>query len=259
MTAIIKTEGIGYRKKGVSILGGIDWEVQPGEHWAIVGPNGSGKTTLLQLVNGYLWPNQGTISIFGQKLGTVDVRELRKKIGWVSSSILPMLRMEDESWRIVVTGKFGALAMYEEISTGDKEMAMRILAAHNSEQLAMKPFGLLSQGEKQRILISRALMAEPELLILDEPCTGLDLRAREDLLSYIQGMSNTSHAPTLVLVTHHTEEIVPSINKTLLLADGRVVAQGNKKDVLHSERLSQAYGLKIQLSWASGRPWTQVI
>ena len=257
--SIVQIDNVHYRRNGSDILQEINWQVNEGEHWAILGPNGSGKTTLLQLLNGYIWPSSGGIHVLNRKLGTIDVRELRQKIGWLSSSILPLLHQHNESWEIVVTGKYGALAMYEEIQEEDKERAFEILTIQKSDHLARKPFGLLSQGEKQKILMCRALMANPKLLIMDEPCTGLDIRAREDLLTHIAHLCTLSQAPTIIYVTHHTEEIIPAISKALLISEGRVVAQGEKEDTLNSSVLSEIFGLPIQLEWLDERPWTQIV
>jgi iron complex transport system ATP-binding protein len=257
--SIVNLSNVNYRRNGSDLLQGINWQVKKGEHWAVLGPNGSGKTTLLQLLNGYIWPSSGDIHVLNRKLGTIDVRELRQKIGWLSSSILPLLHQHNESWKIVVTGKFGALAMYEEIQDEDRERAFEILSIQKSEHLACKPFGLLSQGEKQKVLMCRALMANPELLIMDEACTGLDIRAREDLLTHIAHLCSSPEAPTIIYVTHHTEEIIPSISKALLISEGKVIAQGDKEDTLKSSVLSKIFGLPIQLEWVNERPWTHIM
>jgi iron complex transport system ATP-binding protein len=258
MALLLGMESVSYYRDGKPILQNVHWQVEQGSHWAILGRNGSGKTTLLQLINGYIWPSLGSIELLGKRFGTFDIREMRKKIGWVSQAILSMIHPQDESWKVVVTGKYGALTMYEEIEDTDRQMALDLLTKQGSIQLADKPFGLLSQGEKQKILIARALMANPFLLILDEPCSGLDLKAREELLQDVELLASENKGITIFYVTHHTEEIMPSIQNVLLIAEGRIATVGDKKQFLSPQVLSELFGVPLQIEWNQDRPWTRM-
>jgi iron complex transport system ATP-binding protein len=258
MTLLLGMQSVSYFRNGKPILQDIDWQVEKGSHWVILGRNGSGKTTLLQLINGYIWPSTGSMELFGKRFGTFDIREMRRKVGWVSQAILSMIHTQDETWKVVVTGKYGALTMYEETPEADRQMALALLEKQGTIHLADKSFQLLSQGEKQKILISRALMANPSLLILDEPCSGLDLKAREELLQSVERLASENKEITIFYVTHHTEEIMPSIQNALLISEGRITAAGDKKQILCPQVLSELFEIPVQIEWDQGRPWTRM-
>lgn len=250
------------------ILQHIDWQVRPGEHWTIAGLNGSGKTTLLNMINGYIWPTYGTISVLGKPFGTVDLRQLRRSIGWVSSHLQEQLPGGETGLRIVLSGKFASHGLYEQPTEDDVARAYGIMDELGCRHVADRPYRTCSQGEKQRLLIARALMASPALLILDEPCNGLDLFAREQLLqsitrlggqvNYRSGKQGNSTSPTLLYVTHYLEEIMPIFRHTLLLREGQVFFAGPTQEALQTERLQQFFGVSVEVTWRDGRPWIQI-
>lgn len=242
-------------RSGKEILRGISWRVNPGQHWAVVGANGSGKTTLLLLLAGYLWPTRGAVTVLGKRFGQVDLRELRKRIGWVGSFLQEQIPPGQRPLDLIVGGKFASIGVFHTPSAADYEkargLAQRLGCAHVME----RPYGVLSQGEKQRVLIARALMCDPRLLILDEPCSGLDLVAREDLLASLNDLGGSQGGPTLVLVTHHLEEIMPVFSHVLLLKDGRGLAQGPKDRVLTAQNLEAAFRIAMDVQRRDGRFW----
>lgn len=237
------------------ILDGIDWEIQPGNHWVVLGANGSGKTTLLQLLAGYLWPTEGTITVLGERFGHTDLRELRKKIGWVGSFLEMQIPSTQKPLDLIVSGKFASIGIFEIPSREDYEAARHVASRLGCERILRSPYGVLSQGEKQRLLIARALVHHPRLLILDEPCSGLDLAAREDLLRTLDEMGHADNAPTMILVTHHLEEIIPVFSRVLLLKEGRCIGKGNKETLLSSEVLDAVFGIPLDIHRARGRYW----
>lgn len=240
-------------ERGAVILERIDWCVKRGEHWVILGPNGSGKTSLLSALTGYLPPTAGTISVLGESYGRTDWRELRMRVGIVSSAIQQMMPAHEAALETVMSGKRAMIGLWGEDAPGDRTRAAEILRRVEAEALGERPWRFLSQGERQRILIGRALMASPELLILDEPCAGLDPVAREQFLGFMERLSRDRKAPTLVLVTHHVEEIMPGFSHVLVLKAGRVLASGSKDRVMTSETLSQAFGAPVRLGREHGR------
>lgn len=259
---IVEVTGVSYRREQSAILQDIDWSVKPGEHWVMMGVNGSGKTTLLNLITGYLWPTKGKIAVLGHAFGQVDLRELRKSIGWVSSSLGERFFQavpSEVALDVVVSGKFASMGLYTDVTEHDRGEALTLMDSFGCASLAAKPFRLLSQGEKQRVLLARAWMAKPQLLILDEPCTGLDVYAREQLLSAISQLGTEPNGPTLLYVTHHAEEVLPVFSHVLLLQGGQVVSAGPKDRVLTSDSLSRAFGIEVAVSWQNSRPWVAVI
>lgn len=221
------------------LLKNINWSIKSGEHWAIYGLNGAGKTMLLNMLNGYIFPSQGELKVLGKTVGQYDMRKLRKSIGWVSTSIQEKFHDYSTAMDIVMSGKFATVDLYDEITEEDLNHAKECLKQLDGLHLADREYRTFSQGEKQRILIARGLMAKPELLILDEPCTGLDIIAREQLLDIIRDLSQDENAPTLIYVTHHTEEILPNFSHTLLLKNGQVYSSGLTDEVLSEENLSE--------------------
>ncbi len=224
-----------------------------GEHWVILGANGSGKTSLLSAVTGYLTPTAGAICVLGRRYGRSDWRELRKKIGLVSSSIRQMMAPGELALETVISGKYAMIDFWGRPTRSDRSQARSILGQIECEHLAARPWGILSQGERQRLLIGRALTAKPRLLILDEPCAGLDPAAREHFLQFIEKLGRRKDAPTLVLVTHHVEEIVPVFSHALILKSGRTLAIGKKSQVLKGRLLSEAFATRMRLEKHRGR------
>ena len=240
------------------ILKNVSWRVERGEHWVILGANGSGKTSLLSAITGYLTPTNGEISLLGQRYGESDWRELRKRIGIVSSAVRQMMANEEPALDSVISGKYAMIDFWGRATADDRRRARRILAQIECVHLAERPWQVLSQGERQRVLIGRALMAEPQLLILDEPCAGLDPAAREHFLQFLQRLGRQPAAPSIVLVTHHVEEIMPVFSQVLILKNGRVLAAGRKSSVLTTKFLSNAFMGRLKLK-SSQRRYSLVV
>lgn len=255
MKHVIELEQVSWSREGKAILKQINWKVKSGEHWAVLGLNGSGKTTLLNMLNGYIWPSQGAISVLGQRFGTVDIRELRKMIGWVSSSFQERIRPNDSAQEVVISGKYASIGLFVQPTEADGEAAVQLMEELGCGHLVDRKYQTCSQGEKQKLLIARALMAKPKLLILDEPCTGLDFLSRENLLSSIHTLTTKKDIPTMIYVTHHTEEILPVFSHTLLLRQGQIFGQGETGQVLHSETMSSFFETKVKVDWREGRAY----
>jgi iron complex transport system ATP-binding protein len=251
--AILSVAGLHIERSGTVIIDDISWGVARGQHWVILGANGSGKTSLLSALTGYLMPTEGEISLLGKRYGESDWRELRKRIGIVSSSVRQMMADNEPALETVASGKYAMIDFWGEISRAEKRDALKLLRQVECEYLAERPWSVLSQGERQRVLIGRALMARPRVLILDEPCAGLDPAAREHFLQFIQRLGTHRNAPTLVLVTHHVEEIMPAFSHVLILKNGRVLAQGPKATVLDSKNLSSAFHARMKLKRTGAR------
>jgi iron complex transport system ATP-binding protein len=244
---ILSVSGLRIERGGTPILRNVDWRVERGQHWVILGANGSGKTSLLSSLTGYLMPTAGEISLLGETYGRSDWRELRKKIGLVSSSIRQMMSDDEPALETVASGKYAMIDFWGQISRGEKARARKLLREIECGYLADRPWRVLSQGERQRVLIGRALMARPRVLILDEPCAGLDPAAREHFLQFIQRLGRNANAPTLIFVTHHVEEVMPVFSHVLLLKAGAVLAAGGKAELLNSRNLSAAFNARIKL------------
>ncbi|MCQ2010955.1 ABC transporter ATP-binding protein [Sporolactobacillus sp. STSJ-5] len=250
---IIDARKISWVRSDHTVLKNVDWQVRTGEHWSLVGLNGSGKTTLLKMINGYIWPTNGTLSVLNRPFGTCDLRELRKKIGWVSSALSEKFRSGERPEAIVLSGKFASIGLYEQTSPAEREKAHALLNQLGCESFENRAFGLLSQGEKQRVLIARALMADPELLILDEPCNGLDLFAREQMLSMIAELAKSADTPSMIFVTHHVEELLPCFDHTLLLKAGTVFKSGHASEVMTPEIMTAFYDHRVSVQRRGGR------
>lgn len=244
------------RRENRDILRGVDLDISPGEHWALLGRNGCGKTTVLEMITGYLFPTSGTVQVLGHRFGEVDVREVRKKIGYISSNLVEKFTLRDPVWEIVAGGMFAFLRMYEEVPPEVKTKALHELERVGLRDMAEQPFGTLSQGERKKALLARAMIASPELLILDEPCSGLDYYEREKFLETLSEFADRKLS--MLYVTHHIEEIVPLFTHAALMADGRITARGPKREVLADERLQTAYDLPLHVDWMNDRPWIRV-
>lgn len=237
------------------ILREISWTVQDDEHWVVLGPNGSGKTTLLQILAGYVWPTNGEAAVLGERFGDVDLRELRKRIGWVGSFLQVQIPPSQRPLDLIVSGKLASIGLFEKPLPQDYENARALADRLQCSHIVDQPYGVLSQGEKQRLLIARALIHRPKLLILDEPCAGLDLVAREQLLSSLERLGRSPEGPTMVLVTHHLEEITPVFSHVMLLKDGRCAGQGPKEDLLQEKLLSGVFGVPLRVGKTGSRYW----
>jgi iron complex transport system ATP-binding protein len=258
MTAIVTCQSVGYRQQGVDILADVNWQLVRGQHWAVLGPNGSGKTTLLRIVCGYLWPTSGRVLRLGREL--LDLSELRRSIGWISAGMIAEIPPGDTALETVVSGRLGQIGLkrFPEYgpSEGDFTDAAEELERLGCDALAVKPFGVLSQGERQQVLIARARMAHPLLLVLDEPCAGMDPGVRERFLAWLDARLATEGGPTVIFVTHHMEEIVPGIQNTLILSAGRVHLLGRTTDVVTKESIESVYRIRLaRIEVSAGRLW----
>jgi iron complex transport system ATP-binding protein len=251
---VVRMADVAVRRGDAMLLSGVDWAVELDERWVVLGPNGAGKTTLLRLAAAELHPSSGVVEVLGERLGRVNVFELRTRIG-LSSAALGLRVPPDELVRdVVVSAGYAVLGRWREsYDPQDTGRADELLGQLGLRSLALRPYGTLSEGERKRTLIARALMTDPELLLLDEPAAGLDLGGREDLVARLSGLANDPDAPASVLVTHHVEEIPRGISHALLLGEGRVVAQGLIGEVLTSENLSRAFGLELTVEQEDGR------
>ena len=250
---ILAVDRLRIERGGTTILNDVNWRVERGEHWVILGANGSGKTSLLSALTGYLMPTAGEISLLGETYGQSDWRELRKKIGLVSSSVRQLMADDEPSLETVASGKYAMIDFWGRVTRTEKIQALKLLCQVECEHLAGRPWRVLSQGERQRVLVARALMARPRVLILDEPCAGLDPAAREHFLQFLQRLGAQKNPPALVLVTHHVEEIMPVFSRVLILKNGKVLVAGRKAAVLNSKNLSAAFGTRMQLRQAGNR------
>lgn len=251
--------GVSFVRGGNAILRDIDWTIGAGEHWALLGANGSGKTTLLKIITGYEWPTRGSVTVLGNRFGDCDLREARKAIGWVSSALEHRVPRKDTALDVALSGLESSLGLYREYSAEEKDRAREALDAVGAGWLEAHLFATLSQGEQQRVIIARALVAKPRLLILDEACAGLDPAAREDFLNDVARLVHTPHAPTLIYVTHHVEEIGGFVNRAMVLGAGRVVAQGPTGHVLTGTVMSEAFRRPVDVRADGGRYYLRML
>ena len=241
-------------RDGRTILGPINWSVSTGERWVILGPNGAGKTTMLQLLSALIHPTRGEVRILGERLGAVDVFELRPRIGFTSSAMMDLLPDDEKVIDVVLTSAYAIAGRWvEEYDLWDESRPKALLTTFGVRELGERTFGTLSEGEKKRVQISRALMADPEVLLLDEPAAGLDLGGREDILQRITTYTSDEKAPATIIVTHHIEEIPAGTTHTLLLKDGKIHHAGFIGDVLTEDAISDVFGVKISLSFNGQR------
>jgi len=257
-TNIIELRDVSWRREKKTILEQVDWTVRKGEHWALLGLNGSGKTTLLNMINGYIWPTSGRISVLGHTFGEVDLRDLRKQIGWVSSSLQEKLYASDKTQYVVISGKYASIGLYETPTEEDFETARRLMEQLSCIHLYDRTYQSCSQGEKQKLLIARALMASPDLLILDEATNGLDFLSRENLLASIDELARRPDAPTMLFVTHHIEEVLPVFGRSLLIRRGTIFEQGATRETLTTETLSAFFETGVRIDWRNDRAWLSV-
>lgn len=250
---VLRLDSVSVRGQDVDVLRNVSWSIARGEHWALLGANGSGKTSLLNTLAAYLHPSEGTVDVLGHRFGRYDWRELRKRIGIVSSSLHARIHGSEAAVLTVLSGKAAVLGHWGDEGESDRARALQLLAAVEAAHVADRRWELLSQGERQRVLIARALMADPALLVLDEPCAGLDPLAREKFLSLVNRLASRHETATTIFVTHHIEEIVPAISHVLVLKEGAVLASGTKARILRSEVLSEAFGHPVVVRCHDGR------
>ncbi|WCM54770.1 ABC transporter ATP-binding protein [Microbacterium sp. EF45047] len=254
MPSALELTDVVVRREGRNIVDHVTWEVSDDQRWVILGPNGAGKTTLLQLADTLLHPTSGTVTVLGETLGRTDVFEIRPRIGFASSAMARRVPRDETVLNAVLTAAYSVLGRWNEAYEGiDERRAQRVLAEWKLEHLSERLFGTLSDGEQKRVQIARAVMTDPELLLLDEPTASLDLGSREELLSLLGGYAGSPTTPAMVMVTHHVEEIPVGFTHMLLLREGRVVASGPIEETLTSDSLSEAFGMPIALSAEGGR------
>ena len=256
MSDVLELASVSVVRGGNTLLDDVTWGVAEGERWVVLGPNGAGKTTLLQLASGRMHPTTGVVGILGEVLGAVDVFELRPRIGLASAALAERLPAGEQVHDIVVTASYGVVGRWREpYDDLDHDRAERLLDAMGMSGFAERTYGTLSEGERKRVQIARALMTDPELMLLDEPAAGLDLGGREDLVRRLAQLAADPAAPSLVLVTHHVEEIPPGFSHVLLLREGRVVAKGPLESTLSAATLGETFGLALVLERGDNR-WT---
>jgi iron complex transport system ATP-binding protein len=254
MDAVLEFADVTVRRGQATLIEGIDWTVEEDERWVILGPNGAGKTTLLQVAAAQIHPTAGVAGILGDVLGTVDVFDLRPRIGLTSAALADRIPRHEIVNDVVVSASYSVIGRWREhYDELDHERAAELLVEVGAGHLVDRTFGTLSEGERKRVQIARALMTDPELLLLDEPAAGLDLGGREDLVSTLSVLAMDEMSPATVLVSHHVEEIPPGFTHAMLLRQGRVVAAGPLEHVLTEEIVSTTFGMPLQLTHEDGR------
>jgi iron complex transport system ATP-binding protein len=256
MTEVLRFADVSVTRDGNHILSDLSWTVNEGERWVVLGPNGAGKTTLITLASARMNPTSGTVSILGQDLAGSDTQDLRIRVGLSSAALADHIPPDEWVSDVVMTAAHGITQRWQEPYEGvDEDRAGDLLAAFGMSQFAERQFWTLSEGERKRVQIARALMADPEVLLLDEPGAGLDLAGREELLMALTELAGDRRSPAIVLVTHHVEEIPRGFTHALLLRDGGVVAQGPLVQTLSNKNLTATYGMPVELHSEGGR-WT---
>lgn len=254
MRPLLKLTGVSVLRSQKAILRDVSWEVQLGERWVVLGPNGAGKTTLFSLLSSYIFPSKGQVEVLGSVLGRVDSSELKTRIGMTSAGLLNLIPGDEKVEDIVLSSAYAVFGRWnEEYDVWDESRVSALLSALGVKDLRERFFGSLSEGERKRVMIARALMPDPELLLMDEPAAGLDLGGREDLLSRIAQIAIDPQAPAMIMVTHHLEEIPRSTTHVLILREGEVFRQGPIETTLTSEVLSELYGIPLELEVREGR------
>lgn len=256
---ILKFEEITFRRDKKLILKGVNWTIRDDENWALLGLNGCGKSTLLGMIPAYTYPTSGEVRVFGHTYGKYEWIKIKKRIGFVSSTMnefsSTLNRQSIE--KIVLSGKFSSIGLYDEVSDKDREKANQLIKDFGIESIRKSKYFTCSQGEQRRSLIARAFMNEPDLMVLDEPCSGLDLTGREELLKTLNNHEREKHAP-LIYVTHNIEEITPVITHVAIMEEGQILRKGKKEEVLTEEVLSEVYQQDVKVDWIYNRPWIRV-
>jgi iron complex transport system ATP-binding protein len=256
MAPVVELAGVSVVRGRSTLLHDIDWTVEEDERWVIIGPNGAGKTTLLQLVSATMHPSTGVVGLLGEVMGAVDVFELRPRIGMTSASLADRIPRAESVGNVVVSASYAVIGRWNErYEPEDLQRAASLMGQLRVGHLSRRTFGTLSEGERKRVQIARALMTDPELLLLDEPAAGLDLAGRESLVDTLGALAEDPYSPAMVLVTHHLEEIPSGMTHALLLAEGGIVAAGPIHEILTNDALSATFGLALEVAEDSGR-WT---
>ena len=254
MTALLQLEDVIVTRDGRNILGPINWQLTPGERWVIIGPNGAGKTTMLQLLSGYMHPTRGKVTVLGNRIGSIDLFELRPRIGLASSALQDLLPADELVMDLVLTAAYAIAGRWnEEYDLWDESRAKALLDIFGVRELANRSYGTLSEGERKRVQIARSLMTDPEILLLDEPAAGLDLGGREDILNRISNYLDVENSPASVIVTHHIEEIPKGTTHALLLKEGSDFASGHISDVITSANLNSLFKVNVEVRTEGGR------
>jgi iron complex transport system ATP-binding protein len=254
MAAVVDLAGVSIVRNGSTLISDITWEVDEADRWVVIGPNGAGKTTLLQVISAQIHPSSGVAGVLGEVLGVVDVFELRPRIGLTSAALAERIPRGERVHDVVVSASYAVLGRWrEQYDELDHERADELLAQLRIDALADRTFGTLSEGERKRVQIARALMTDPELLLLDEPAAGLDLAGRETLVNTLGELAQDHYAPASVLVTHHVEEIPTGVTHAMLLKDGSIVAAGPLRETLTAENLTKTFDLELSLTEVDGR------
>ncbi|MEW9527642.1 ABC transporter ATP-binding protein [Microbispora sp. NPDC049125] len=253
---VLQLQDVAVRRDGAALLRGIDWSVREDERWVVIGPNGAGKTTLLQVAASLLYPSDGTVEILGERIGQTDVFELRPRIGLASAALAERIPPDEKVIDLVLTASYAILGRWtEEYDSHDVTRAVELIDQLGAAHLIRRRFATLSEGERKRVQIARALMPDPELLLLDEPAAGLDVAGREDLVRRLGSLAQDPKSPTMVLVTHHVEEIPAGFTHVMLLRHGSAVAQGPIESVMTPENLSTAFGVPLMLDRSAQGRW----
>ncbi len=254
MTTVLDLSDVSVTREGTTILDSVNWTVDSSERWVILGPNGAGKTTILQIAAAFMHPTRGVATVLDHRIGGTDLFELRPRIGFASTAMARRIPASENVLDVVLTAAYSVTGrwneQYEEIDT---RRAQRVLKEWKLSHLQGRRFGELSDGEQKRVQIARAVMTDPELLLLDEPAASLDLGAREELVQLLGGYASSSFAPGIIMVTHHVEEIPVGFTHALLLDKGAVVAAGPIGEVLTSERLTETFGIGLEVAETDGR------
>ncbi|MDR0355750.1 MAG: ATP-binding cassette domain-containing protein [Deltaproteobacteria bacterium] len=251
---IVVLDEVVLKRGGTTLLKNVNWRVEPGQHWALLGPNGAGKTLILRLVNGYIWPTDGRITVLGRRLGEYDLRLLRRRIGWVSEALADLMPGHTNLKEVIVSGYLASLGLYAAPTPEMVEKAEYLAEQFGLSEALTRPFAHLSSGERQRALLARASLAEPELLILDEPMSNLDMGGREFFLRALRRIAAEPKAPTIILTTHNIQEIAPFMTHAIVIKGGTVVKAGSKEETLTADCLGQAFDLDLVVEkTSSGR------
>ncbi|AWI28633.1 ABC transporter ATP-binding protein [Streptomyces tirandamycinicus] len=256
MSDVLELVDVSVVRGGRALVDDVSWSVKEGERWVILGPNGAGKTTLLNLASSYLFPTTGTATVLGDRLGSVDVFELRPRIGMAGIAMADKLPKRQTVLQTVLTAAYGMTATWhEDYDAVDERRARAFLDRLGMSEYLDRTFGTLSEGERKRTLIARAMMTDPELLLLDEPAAGLDLGGREDLVRRLGRLARDPYAPSMIMVTHHVEEIAPGFTHVLMIRQGKVLTAGPMETELTSRNLSLCFGLPLVVE-RNGERWT---
>ncbi|MDR2387106.1 MAG: ATP-binding cassette domain-containing protein [Deltaproteobacteria bacterium] len=250
--SVIDLEEIYLKRGPLTLLSKVNWTIEKGQHWALLGPNGAGKTLILRIITGYIWPTDGQVTVLGHRLGRYDLRKLRTRIGWVSQALADLMPSHTNVLETIQSGYFASLGLYSEPDPNITQKAQELAEEFGLSEMLVRPFAHLSSGERQRALLARASLPEPDLLILDEPMSNLDMGGRELFLDQLTKLAASPKAPTIILTTHNILEIAPFITSALVIRKGQVTAAGPLSQTLTSSCLSQAFDLDLKVERTSG-------